>query len=195
MTAKAAEALIHRFDEPLSDSDIKAIAKLTNLDVAALKTANVRGLNSLARRAVVSETAELHRLALLCLQETKIEECSLPLAREVGGAKLTDCVVLPAMGTMGAPAIFWDKNHVVVHWHVVGQFSAKVTLETTTATFWLTMVYGLVDEGRKGEFLAEIARTAPQTGDPRLINGDFNLIYEAKDKNNSNINRRIMGKF
>ncbi|XBI59976.1 hypothetical protein VPH35_040951 [Triticum aestivum] len=39
MTAKAAEALIRRFDEPRSDSDIRAIAKLTNLDVAALKIA------------------------------------------------------------------------------------------------------------------------------------------------------------
>ena len=39
MTAKAAETLIRRFDEQLSDADIKAIAKLTNLDVAALKIA------------------------------------------------------------------------------------------------------------------------------------------------------------
>nr|CDM86280.1 unnamed protein product [Triticum aestivum] len=40
------------------------------------------GLNKPARRAVVSETAEVHKLALLCLQETKIEERRLPLARE-----------------------------------------------------------------------------------------------------------------
>lgn len=39
MTAKATEALIRRFDEPLSDSDIAAIAKFTRLDEAALKVA------------------------------------------------------------------------------------------------------------------------------------------------------------
>ena len=39
MTTKAAEALIRRFDEPFSDSDIKTIAKLTNLDAAALRIA------------------------------------------------------------------------------------------------------------------------------------------------------------
>uniref|UniRef100_A0A453CXW1 Endonuclease/exonuclease/phosphatase domain-containing protein n=1 Tax=Aegilops tauschii subsp. strangulata TaxID=200361 RepID=A0A453CXW1_AEGTS len=30
---------------------------------------------------------------------------------------------------------------------------------------------------------------------PWLALGDFNLIYEARDKNNLNLNRRLMGKF
>lgn len=37
MTAQAAEALIRRFNKPLTDSDIAAIAKLTRLDARALK--------------------------------------------------------------------------------------------------------------------------------------------------------------
>lgn len=39
MTAKAAEALIRRFDEPLSEEDIAIIAKLTRLDPDALRIA------------------------------------------------------------------------------------------------------------------------------------------------------------
>ncbi|KAF6990056.1 hypothetical protein CFC21_007306 [Triticum aestivum] len=39
MTAKAAEALIRCFDEPLTDEDISIIAKLTRLDPAALRIA------------------------------------------------------------------------------------------------------------------------------------------------------------
>ncbi|XBH76457.1 hypothetical protein VPH35_103086 [Triticum aestivum] len=39
MTAKAAEALIHRLDEPLTDEDISNIAKLTRLDLEALRIA------------------------------------------------------------------------------------------------------------------------------------------------------------
>lgn len=39
MMTKAAAALIKRFDEPLTESDLQAIAKLTNLDVAALRIA------------------------------------------------------------------------------------------------------------------------------------------------------------
>lgn len=28
-----------------------------------------------------------------------------------------------------------------------------------------------------------------------MLNGDFNIIYEARDRNNLNLNRQIMGKF
>lgn len=158
---------------------------------------NVRGLNSPARRAVVLETAEAHKLALLCLHETKIDEWNRALVRETGGTRLADCIVLPAMGTRGGVAIFWDKNRVEVLSQAIGSFSitAKITIMASRASFWLTTVYGPVDDDRKDEFLAELARAALPSSAPWLINGDFNLIYEAHDKNNSNINRRIMGKF
>ncbi|XBI81045.1 hypothetical protein VPH35_090044 [Triticum aestivum] len=39
MTAKAAEALIRRFDKPLTEEDISIIANLTRLDSAALRIA------------------------------------------------------------------------------------------------------------------------------------------------------------
>ena len=87
---------------------------------------NIIGLNKPARRAVVSETAEVHKLALLCLQETKIEEWSRPLVREVGGARLADCTVLPAIGTREGAAIFWDKQIVNVISHHLGSFSITV---------------------------------------------------------------------
>ena len=43
MTKKATEALIRKFDEPLSDDDIAIISKLTKMDKAALHIA--AGLN------------------------------------------------------------------------------------------------------------------------------------------------------
>lgn len=54
---------------------------------------NIRGLNTLARRVVVRETAELHMLSILCLQETKIESWDRTLACEVGGSRLADYMV------------------------------------------------------------------------------------------------------
>ena len=116
---------------------------------------NVRGLNSLAKREAVREVVAAHRTAILCLQETKIEAWSRPLVKDVGGARLTDCVVLPASGTRGGPAIFWDNSVVDVQSHAIGLFSitARVTLRSTTTTFWLTTVYGPVDDSRKDEFL------------------------------------------
>lgn len=55
MTAMAAKALIRRLDKPLSDSDIKAITKLTNLDAAALKIA--AGMHGPDREALQATTS------------------------------------------------------------------------------------------------------------------------------------------
>lgn len=158
---------------------------------------NVRGLNTPARRSVIRDTAHAHKIAILCIQETKIDCWSTYLAREVGGSWLDQCIVLPAIGTRGGAAIFWNSSTVTAQSHSIGHFSitAKVLIGGTNIDYWLTTVYGPSDEERKDDFLAEISRIAPPTRQPWLINGDFNIIYEGRDKNNSNINRRIIGKF
>lgn len=71
----------------------------------------------------------------------------------------------------------------------------KVESLNSHGSFWLTTVYGPTDDAQKDGFLAELAAAAPPAGEPWLINGDFNMSYQAKDKNNSNLNRRMMGKF
>ncbi|XP_073367969.1 uncharacterized protein [Aegilops tauschii subsp. strangulata] len=213
MTAKAAEALIRRFDEPLSGDDINVIAKLTRLNKEAMRVAvgmagpeaeaeeagvwNIRGLNTPARRTAVRQIAEAQRANILCLQETKLESWTPSVVRELGGARLDGCAVLPAIDTRGGIAVLWDKSMVNFVTHAVGNFSitGKVSLIQDRLDFWLTTVYGPVDDTRKDDFLAEIAHAAPPQGEPWLLNGDFNIIYEARDKNNLNLNRRIMGMF
>lgn len=103
---------------------------------------------------------------------------------------------LPVVGTRGGAAIFWDRNRVNLHTHVVGVYSltANVTVVSSTTNFWFTTVYGPTDDNKE-EFLAELARVAPPAWQPWLINGDFNLIYEAREKKNSNIIHGIMRKF
>ena len=53
MTAKAAEALIKRFDEPLTDEDISIIAKLTRLDPEAFRIAGGMAGPDAAAEAIV----------------------------------------------------------------------------------------------------------------------------------------------
>ena len=65
----------------------------------------------------------------------------------------------------------------------------------TDACFMLTTCYGPSDDRRKEEFLQEMLSLKPAAGIPWLIMGDFNQIYKASDKNNLNLNRRLMGKF
>ena len=54
MTAKAAEKLLRKFDEPLTDGDIACIAKLTRLNKEALRVAAaMAGADGVAEEAVV----------------------------------------------------------------------------------------------------------------------------------------------
>ncbi|XP_073354947.1 uncharacterized protein [Aegilops tauschii subsp. strangulata] len=110
---------------------------------------------------------------------------------------LDGCAVLTAVGTRGGVAILWDKSTVQIDTRAVGLFSitAKVTLLQCSSSFWLTTVYGPVDDGLKDSFLAELIHSAPPLGEPWMLAGNFNIIYEARDKSNLNLNRRIMGMF
>lgn len=94
-------------------------------------------------------------------------------------------------------AILWNKDLANVVSHAIGEFAitARVCLLGQHEGFWLSTVYGPTDDARKERFLLEISRSAPPASEPWLINGDFNLIYEARDKNNLNLNRRLIGRF
>jgi hypothetical protein len=56
-------------------------------------------------------------------------------------------------------------------------------------------VYGPSDDAAKPEFLRELLRIRSVVVGPWLAIGDFNLIYEARDKSNTNLNRRLMSLF
>ena len=60
---------------------------------------------------------------------------------------------------------------------------------------WLTVVYGPTDHALKEGFLSELEGLAATCTGPWLICGDFNLIYQAQDKNNARLNRRLMQRF
>jgi hypothetical protein len=63
-------------------------------------------------------------------------------------------------------------------------------------TSWsLTCIYGPQSESAKLVFLEELKALSQIIEKEWLIVGDFNLITCASDKNNTNINRRLIGKF
>ena len=73
--------------------------------------------------------------------------------------------------------------------------SADVCIRACGTTFKLTNVYGPSTDADKRAFLDEAIANAPPNDEKWLIIGDFNLIYQASDKNNSNLNFRLMGQF
>lgn len=72
--------------------------------------------------------------------------------------------------------------------------STKISM-TAGAPWWITIVYGPQSEADKIEFLQELRTVGATCTGPWLLCGDFNLIYREEHKNNSNLNRRMMGCF
>jgi hypothetical protein len=54
-------------------------------------------------------------------------------------------------------------------------------------------VYGPQGNKEKIQFMQELCEIRTACQGPWMIAGDFNLIYKAEDKNNSNYNRAMMG--
>jgi hypothetical protein len=69
------------------------------------------------------------------------------------------------------------------------------TILHTDTSFSLTVVYGPSVDADKPAFLQELICIKPQNGTPWLIIGDFNMIYEARAKSNSNLCCHLMGQF
>jgi hypothetical protein len=119
------------------------------------------------------------------------------LARETLGSFLDSYIELGAQGTRGGILLAWDKDMISVSNTVNRSFtiSAMVQVLSNSPPFLLATCYVPSEDSRKEEFLAELTSIKPITNVPWLIIGDFNLIYQATDKSNLNLNRRLIGKF
>ena len=62
-------------------------------------------------------------------------------------------------------------------------------------TWWLTCVYGPQTDPEKIFFQDELREVRAACSGTWSVWGDFNLIYQAEDKNNHRLNRRMMCRF
>jgi hypothetical protein len=68
-------------------------------------------------------------------------------------------------------------------------------LEQEGRNWWLTGVYGQQGDDEKVLFLQELRSIRALCNGPWLLARDFNLIYQAADKNNAYLDRAMMGRF
>jgi exonuclease III len=158
---------------------------------------NVRGLNSPAKRQAVREMVCLNKPKLVCLQETKLQQITKQIVVETLGPGLDGFSYLPANGSRGGILCGRRSDCVATAMITIRQFSISmdVQLKWYNSSFLLTTVYGPVDDADRPSFLSELSSIKPMGATPWIVMGDFNLIYEASDKNNLNLNRRLMGQF
>jgi len=150
-----------------------------------------------ARRSVVRELLLRERAAVIGMVETKIADLSPARTCELMPA-MFDYVLLPSAGASGGILVAWDTGAWSSANQSTGQFTASVRLEpvdTALVPWSLTVVYGPVDDSRKQDFLQELRTVRDAALEPLLICGDFNMIYQARDKSNNRLNLRAMRDF
>jgi exonuclease III len=151
---------------------------------------NVRGLNSPARREATRPMILTARPWIVCLQEMKLSAISQQDAVQILGPHIDSFQFLPALGTRGGIMMGWQSDRVQ------GLFIGSANHSRWfNSTFLLTTVYGPVGDDEKQDFLTEPVQIRPMPPAPWILLGDFNLIYEDWDKNNSNLNWQLMGRY
>jgi exonuclease III len=151
---------------------------------------NVRGLNSRSRRDVVRELVTSERPSIVCLQETKLDVISQSDILQILGQGF-DYFYLPADQTRGGILLAWlSLTWLTVSTLVqVFSISSRFKLVAGGPPWWMTAVYGpYCDEG-KPAFLTELSDLRLIWSNPWLLCGDFNMVYQAEDKNNRRVNR------
>jgi exonuclease III len=71
---------------------------------------NARGLNSRVRRSAVRDIVEQHRVSVVCLQETKVEQLTVSMNTDITGLIDFDYVCLPADGVAGGVLVAWRRD-------------------------------------------------------------------------------------
>ncbi|CAN6171901.1 unnamed protein product [Urochloa humidicola] len=159
---------------------------------------NVRGLNNTARRKVVRDMVGEKRATVVALQETKLQMIDKEVVLETLGARFAEnFVALPATGTRGGILLAVDEEHYTITSSELGvhTVTAKLAACAGPVEWSLTVVYRPQDDNDKLQFLGELRWIKQAVLDKWLIFGDFNLILNACDKSNNNLNRRLMGAF
>jgi exonuclease III len=159
---------------------------------------NVRGLNSLARQENLKQVVAIFKPDLVCIQETKMEIINSRTIRTTLGPGFEDNFhFLPADGTRGGILLATKGAYLQFQNHVSTEHTISATiLDSRSNAMWtITRVYGPQGELDKKMFIREIKHLNQAALPKWLLIGDFNLICQESDKNNSRINRRLMLQF
>jgi len=139
---------------------------------------------------------EASRADIICVQEIKIAAISQRVILSALGSDFSDYIDLPAVGASGGILVAWRRHIQTTGNHRVDTNSASIQFCAENGTpWWLTCVYGPQGNSEKVFFLQELHDIRGACNGPWILVGDFNLIYKDEDKNNSNYNRAMMGRF
>ena len=146
---------------------------------------NVRGVNNPNKRTVIRNFIRSHRVDLVCLQETKIQELSPIVARRLGVGRMAAWRAVEAERTAGGILVFWDTRKLELVESEIGEFSVTCMFKNVGDGFiWaFTRVYGPVKRSKRELFWEELGALRGLWEGPWCIGGDFNTVLSPNDRN------------
>jgi hypothetical protein len=134
---------------------------------------------------------------MVCLQEFKAESLSISMNIDITRIDF-DYAHLPAAGVAGGAVVAWRCDLRGASPPTIRRFSITLRLTPLNGLgklWWLTNVYGPTNHTEKGDFLQELRDTRSVIHGPWLLCCDFNMIYQACDKNNGRLHLGLMRSF
>jgi exonuclease III len=159
---------------------------------------NIHGLNAPVKCCAVQDMVSATKATVVCIQETNLQFIDERLVMETLGQRFkTSFSFLPDAGTCGGILIAVAEDHfqLVSSSQTQNTLSVRIKMLNDGVEWCLTGVYGSQTDMEKENFLDELKSLQFAMQGESLVSGDFNLIYKTEDKNNSSLNRRLMGKF
>jgi exonuclease III len=157
---------------------------------------NVHGLNTSDHQKLVRELVIAKNPSIVCLQETKLHVLNDFLVMEILGPGF-NYSYLSAENTRGGILVAWRGSVWSASSVSSRVFSISIRMQHISLSigWWLTVVYGPSKDWAKAAYLTELDELHHLRSGPWLLTGDFNLIYQAKDKNNDRLDWPLMGQF
>ena len=160
-------------------------------------TWNVRGANDSSKRKIIKNYIRNQRVDLMCIQETRIQEMSEGIVRNLGSGRFLDSRALNAEGAAGGILICWDKRVLeILDWEE-GQFSLSCRFKTIEngATWVFTGVYGPFTKVEREGMWEELGAIRGLWDDPWCLGGDFNITLFQHERSSQRRTSSAMRRF
>jgi exonuclease III len=144
----------------------------------------------------VQTLLQVSRSDVVCFQETKMSVVSQRVLLSMLSSDFLSFIDLPANASSGGILVAWRQSLGITGEQCIDNHSVSVQFcPAEGQEWWLTYVYGPQGNESKIQIMQELHEIRAVCHGPWMLAGDFNLIYKAKDKNNNNYNRTMMGQF
>ena len=115
---------------------------------------NVKGVNDPDKRKVIKNFLITHKVDLVCLQETKVQEMNNDMVHSLGAGRFLNWKALNVEGSARGILLLWDNNRTTMVNSVVSSFSVSCLFRMAEDGYqWaFSRVYGPVEKRLRESF-------------------------------------------